>query len=402
MANNNDDPVLLLVLICALLGGAGWLVWHIFQPQFLEVLRYIRLAELAPLVPFSDSASACFNWLRIAPIGDSMPSGHVLESSAKCFGVDFLTELEFEEAKNYYNVSASSIGAMTRISGYYFKWIILALAGYFAYHMMFLTERNKFKQKMNLETFIKVQAKIWPTLEPLIAFNPTKHSARILGGIMPKKTPTFAEAMAPEEWLSFNKIPIKGGIPNKELVRRNMMAQLGPRWIGYNNLPPYIMVLFAAFALKGVQKREESDDFLGKISVCWSQKRGFRPTRALINEAKGYLKDPEIGGLALEIANKHAFRSSAFLAVLKWSRFMGGVLASAQFLWLRGVDRSLWYAGNNMGRRTFHTEGAGAMSHFMAEEAAGKALPIPRLDTAVITINQYLATHQPKIPESES
>jgi hypothetical protein len=77
---------------------------------------------------------------------------------------------------------------------------------------------------------------------------------------------------------------------------------------------------------------------------------------------------------------------------------MGGVLASAQFLWLRGVDRELWYACNNLGRRTFHSEGAGALAHFMAEDAAGKALPIPRLETALIALNQYLAANQPQIP----
>jgi intracellular multiplication protein IcmP len=70
---------------------------------------------------------------------------------------------------------------------------------------------------------------------------------------------------------------------------------------------------------------------------------------------------------------------------------MGGVLAPAQFLWLRGVDRNLWYALNNLGRRSFHSEGMGAMAHFMAEQAAKKPLPIPRVDTAIITLNQFLS-----------
>ena len=34
----------------------------------------------------------------------------------------------------------------------------------------------------------------------------------------------------------------------------------------------------------------------------------------------------------------------------------------------------------------------------MAEDAAGKALPIPRLETAIIALNQYLAANQPTIP----
>jgi hypothetical protein len=31
------------------------------------------------------------------------------------------------------------------------------------------------------------------------------------------------------------------------------------------------------------------------------------------------------------------------------------------------------------------------MAHFMAEQAAKKPLPIPRVDTAIITLNQFLS-----------
>lgn len=401
MSQSNDDPVWLLVLMFAVLAGACWLIWVLFEPQFLFALRYIRMVEIWPLTFFSEPANACFHWLRIAPIGETIPSGSVIEASAGCFGADFLRNLSFDESKEYYRLSASSIGEIARLTGSYFKWVVMAFCGYFIHHMMFVTERTKFRQKMDLEKFIEVQAQMWPTLKPMVAFNPAKHSARILGSKMPKKMPVFGESMAPEEWLAVNKIPIEGSIPNKERTRRAFMTQLGPRWKGFDDLPPHVLLLLAAFALKGAQKRDESDEFLGRIATHWSYKGGFRPTRALLNEAKKYLKDPKIGGLALAEANKHAFRATAFLGVLKWARFMGGVLASAQFLWLRGVDRSLWYAGNNLGRRSFHTEGAGAMAHYMAEEAAQKALPIPRLDTAIITMNQYLASRNPTIPEAE-
>ncbi len=79
------------------------------------------------------------------------------------------------------------------------------------------------------------------------------------------------------------------------------------------------------------------------------------------------------------------------VGALRYARFQGGVLAPAQFLWLRAVDRALWYPLNNLGRRSFHTEGAGAMAHFMAEQNAKKPLVVPRIDTAIITLNQYLA-----------
>lgn len=90
------------------------------------------------------------------------------------------------------------------------------------------------------------------------------------------------------------------------------------------------------------------------------------------------------------------------IGALKWARYMGGVLAAAQFLWVRGVDRELWYALNNLGRRSFHSEGALAIAHYMAEEAAQKALPTPRLDTAIVTLNIYMGGDTPvQVPSRE-
>ena len=112
-----------------------------------------------------------------------------------------------------------------------------------------------------------------------------------------------------------------------------------------------------------------------------------------MSEVEKILRDPETGGKIAPILDQHAWRTTAMLGALLWARNKGGVLAPAQFLWLRAEDRALWYPLNNLGRRAFHSEGAGAMAHFMAETAAKKPLPIPRVDTAVVTLNTYL--HDP-------
>jgi intracellular multiplication protein IcmP len=67
---------------------------------------------------------------------------------------------------------------------------------------------------------------------------------------------------------------------------------------------------------------------------------------------------------------------------------------------MRAHERGLWYPLNNLGRRSYHTEGAGTMAHYMAEKAAGKALPVPRLETAVLTMVQYWSreTGAPTVP----
>lgn len=389
----NDDPAWLLVAILAILGGLGWVVWYHYEEQFLEVFRYLRFAEMSVLSFFSQEASACASWLWHAKVGTGMPTQLVVQHAVGCFGPDLL-KAPPQQALQFYNITSDSISYVGHYIGSYMRWFVAALCVYFVYAAA-VSKRNAFKTRHNLESFIKTQVKMWPVISPIVNFNPSKHSARILGGPVPDKLPLFAEALSPEEWLSFHRIPVVNGVPDREATRRAFISQLGPRWTGFGDLPPYIQGLAAAFALKGVQKREESDEFLGRLSLCWSAEKGYNLTSELMADIKAILKDPEVGGKALEIAGKHAYRTTALLGLLQWARFMGGVLAAAQFLWLRGVDRELWYALNNQGRRSFHTEGAGAIAHFMAESSAKKALPIPRMDTAIVTLNIYMGGDVP-------
>jgi hypothetical protein len=74
----------------------------------------------------------------------------------------------------------------------------------------------------------------------------------------------------------------------------------------------------------------------------------------------------------------------------EWGGGMTGVLASAMFRWLKGVDRVLWYCLNNVGRRAFHIEGAAAVCHFQAERIHGQPLMDPYLDTVMNGLEDYL------------
>ena len=67
-----------------------------------------------------------------------------------------------------------------------------------------------------------------------------------------------------------------------------------------------------------------------------------------------------------------------------------GVLATSQFIWLRPMDRPLWYALSQCGGRAAWAEGLAAWSHFQAEEHAGKTLSAPHLKAAVESLKNSL------------
>src|SRR3546814_7867920 len=65
--------------------------------------------------------------------------------------------------------------------------------------------------------------------------------------------------------------------------------------------------------------------------------------KVLMGEVNRTLLDPAAGGQAERIANLHAYQISAVLSVLQWARKRGGVLAPAEFLWLKPYNRPAWY-----------------------------------------------------------
>lgn len=71
--------------------------------------------------------------------------------------------------------------------------------------------------------------------------------------------------------------------------------------------------------------------------------------------------------LVASLAGRHAWRTTVMLRLLQVAREKGGVLAPSEFIWLKNVDRALWYPMHDLGMRRPHAEAAGAMEHYWAE-----------------------------------
>ena len=84
--------------------------------------------------------------------------------------------------------------------------------------------------------------------------------------------------------------------------------------------------------------------------------------------------------------SKKVVEGNAYVLTVMASMIMAaradGVQASADFLWLKPLDRRLWYVLNSMGRQTPYTEAAGVYAHWLAEKEAGRKLIIPMIEMA--------------------
>jgi intracellular multiplication protein IcmP len=61
---------------------------------------------------------------------------------------------------------------------------------------------------------------------------------------------------------------------------------------------------------------------------------------------------------------------------------LDGVLSSAEFLWLKPIDRQLWFMLNSVGRWTAVVEVGGPFAHWLAEKEIGRPIKTPLVDQA--------------------
>lgn len=371
--------MILFLIVVGLILGISWVIWTVYHVQLSNALRWIRVAEMKIVslhttdLPFADS--------------DGNP---VLDPQTQQ-PYTFDTWYNWAKTAKPVDITPHHLGILTRGTMAILKTPIAIMLGVLAFWAMLFGPGTQFRRRMGLEDLIAAQAKVFPLLTPFVKFNPAKLQHRAPGQPVPARLPLFAEALSPEEWVAYNRLPVRDDKTVDEAAAAAAFAkQLGRRWQGPSRLPLHGQALFAAFALKHARKRDASDELLNDLSRCWTPDNGLRIPAKLKREIRGIINDPKLGGDLAKHCQKHAFQVTALLKALSRARTEGGVLAPAQFLWLRGYHRALWYPMNNLGRKSFHPEAAGALSHYIAELNAGQRIPSPKVQEAVTSLNEFL------------
>jgi intracellular multiplication protein IcmP len=368
-------------ILLVVLGLLLWLFWYYFDVQIRDAVRWIRYGEMSLIKWFvDDDYTVVYN-------------GSVVN-----------WEKGFQDAPKWRNfdLTFSHLSYFTSLSMQPLKMVFIGIFALAAMWCMFLGPNTQFRRKFNLEGLIERQSENFRIIRPFVKFNPCNQPPRPPGAPVPAELPLFAEALGPEEWLAYNVIPVPDGKIDEKAAAESFRTQLGTRWKGPNELEPFKQLLLAAFCLKASRKRLDADNMLGRLAMCWSSAGGLRLSRdgKLLREARRVLKDKGLAGKTLAQCNRHAFETTALIRALAFAREEGGVLAPAQFVWLRGHDRTLWYPLNNLGRQSFHPEAMGAMSHYKSERMTQRPIPVPKMENAVATMKEYMESRRARpIPQ---
>lgn len=377
-----NEDMILIGLILFVSAGFIFIIWYFFKVQLIDFVRWVRVGELYLV-----------KWIY----GDNMALEY--GNYGKQYASRWLNWMKKVEAVN---ITSADIAVSTVVAVMPLKKFFAVIIGFMAIFVVFKGPGTSFNRRLTLETLMKEQAKSFPTIAPFLKFDPRKQPIRVLGNAVPEKLPLFAEALSPEEWLAYSSVRMNGGQMDINAMYQGLTKQLGRRWQGPLKLPPYMQGLYAAFALKFIRKRKDSDEMLNRLALAWTPEGGFRPSVKLMKDIRRVIKDPKSGVALQKFADQHAYETTALLRCLARAREEGGVLAPAQFVWLRGVDRNLWYPLNNLGRKSYHAEAAGALVHYTNELIAGQKIPTPRFDEVIKGFEEYMKSGGARaIPELE-
>jgi intracellular multiplication protein IcmP len=273
---------------------------------------------------------------------------------------------------------------------------------------------SRFKRTFDMDGLIAEQAKSFPATAAFVR--------RRLRLIEPEKTPRPADyAQTPEEWIALHATRKDVGFVPDD-ARRALAAQLGPRWKGAEQAAPHVRALFVVFAWHLAEHRQEAQKLLGDLSEALAdpgEETHAGPITPLVLPLAMVEKvDAILASLSFDIRSPterimaaHAYTHPALMSLLNESRLAAGVLAPAQFAWLKLVDRPLWYALHSLG---FETEGfgrylhpnprieaAGARDHWAVERIAQRPVATPAVERALDAVRAASAAYQSNHGEAD-
>lgn len=381
---NENDGLWMLFFIFFLFFGILYVIWSVFTPQVLQGYLWLRQGEAYVGSLWTADSEIIMTEQGEMTFGEAKQIVHTVTPK----------QLLNENVDHWSIIGATSLVILKPL-----RLPAMILFGLMAFYALFKSPTSRHRKTYGLDSLIDAQRQTFPVINPIKDFNPMEDiPARAPGALVPAELPVFAEALSPEEWVAFHKIPVPDGKLDHDATENAFKKQLGKPWQGWKKLQPYHQVLLATFALKASRKRSESDDMLGRLATCWTHKSGLKLDGALVSEARKILKNKDLSGGTIAACNRFAFVTTALLGALAHARSEGGVLAPAQFLWLRGHDRELWYPLNNLGRQSFHAEALGAMSHYRAESQVKRPIPKPMLNDAIDVMCDYINDKDKSMP----
>ena len=360
--NKSLDFFLIIALCAVAIGG----LWYFHHAAIVSGLFQFRILQGESVLWLVDALQDLIQYLG--------------------FGTPNLDN--FELAMDYManaDTAQVDLKQLNIISGFYgsvFVYISVFIGIMTGTYMVMFHALSRYKATYTMSLFCHAEASNWASICPILDKNLVK--ASLVDG-------PWAMSLRPLDFARVHQLVYEGATSDGKPVARLKRGeahqifslQMGPLWTNLEGLPPYVLALFACFAAKGNGDNKGMRRMLNQIAR--STETGhldFGGTRELLVK---HVQDPRIG----RVVGPHAYLYTVMASMLIHAR-TDGVLATAEFIWLKPLDRRLWYVLNSVGRQTPFCEVAGPIAHLKIEDRLRRAIKVPMVGEAVNALEAAL------------
>lgn len=371
----NSYYILWLVALVIFIGG---IIWWAFSYQIKTAFIAVRLYELIAIHFFLGLFSPDLPW-----IGEFIQ--RLFSSVERNLNAAYLLNPE--------NITIEMADTLSLMTGEYLRYP-LAIFLFFLSIVVFKTNvQMRLKKKYDMKSLARQEQVNWPQIKiatKVDILNEDLDSGPWSMAMTPmqfsKKNKLVAIEFADVSATQFSKIQVAEFKVTLDRARaeRAFAAQLGRGWHGIENMAPHRRALIAVFFARANRDAKSALALVSQLAN--SAADGQLDCTGADELWKKHIKAKKMQ----EMCAIHAYEFTVFISALLAAR-EDGVVASCDFLWIKPIDRRLWYVINNVGRQTPAVEVGGIFCHWYHEMALKRPLSAPRIDGAVEALNIALS-----------
>ncbi len=383
----SDKNAYYIIWLLILVFIVGAIVWYLFQVELKLFFIYVRIYEITAIHFFFGLIPSDFPWI-----------GETCDQLYNQVGVDLAAARQLTPE----NVNMEIAGVLSEAAGQYLRYPIGILLFCLGILVFRFNVHLRLRKKFNMHTLSLQERVNWPQIKivtELDLVNEDLDSGPWAMAMSPvqfaRKNRLVTVEMAAASQSPFSKIQAPEFVVTVDKVRaeRAFSVQLGRTWHGCEAMLPYRRAIFAIFAARGTRDTKAANALV--VQLATSAANGQVDCKGADELWKKHIKEKRVQ----EICAAHAYEFTVFISLLQFAR-EDGVVPSSDFLWIKPLDRRLWYVINNVGRQTPCVEVAGIFSHWYYEMALKRPLSVPRVDSAVHAL-QIALTEVIYIPDEK-
>ncbi|HLD16990.1 MAG TPA: type IVB secretion system coupling complex protein DotM/IcmP [Coxiellaceae bacterium] len=346
---------------------AGVVLWLLEKEKIITILFHIRYYEIVAI-------RWCATLINVAAASVHLP---LLNLNSLTYWEHYMATTTWKE------VTFQDVELLSNSIGLWLRFPVMAVMGILGGWLLFRHNTARFQNVYTMKTLKMVEAVNWPQIAPILKLDLVKENL---------DTGSWAMAQTPLDFCKKydlikaidDKNNKKKWVVRKARAHRVFALQLGPFWRNLQQLPIYVQALIVIFIAKAEREHDIAHRLVDQISG--SANSGKLDFTGVVSQLVKY----QNSRIVRFLLPRHGYVTTFMASLLEIAR-SDGVLATSEFLWLKPLDRRLWYMLNTVGRQTAVIEVAGAYAHWLAEKRYACALRVPTVKEAVIALENCVA-----------